>query len=39
MKHNNVGRDRDWTILAPVFISIPLSYVTCVNINTNHFLA
>ena len=27
--HNNVGRDRDWTILAPVLILIPLKYGTC----------
>ena len=28
-KHNNVERDRDWTIVVQVFISIFLNYVTC----------
>ena len=28
-KHNNVGRDRDWTLVVQVFISISFNYVTC----------
>ena len=28
-KHNNVERDRDWTIVVQVFISVFLNYVTC----------
>ena len=36
-KHNNVGRDRDWTIVVQVFISISLHYVTCeISIHLGH---